>query len=535
MKYSKIFRILALAITLSLLVIAIPATPVLAAAITLSPTSGPPGTQITVTGTAFSTGHDIEITFDDASRGSLILAGTTFTYSITVPAGKPAGSYLVKVIDWSLTNPTVVASATFTVTDGTTVTEGDIDLYPRRGPVGTEVEIDGADFGDREDIIVEYDGDEIDIEDGDRDTDSDGDFTCYIIIPESAAGDHTITVIGEDTDIEAEAEFTVQPEITISPEKGTPKSNVTVTGTGFGRRAQVFVYFADYEITMDEADTNGSFRTTFTALDMTSGTYDIEVEDEDGNTATAEFTIEIESRADINTAEGNVGTQITLSGIGFKASGKITIKYDDTDIATVTADSNGTFSASFDAPASIGGTHTITATDGTITKEFTFTMESTPPLIPPPLQPATGTVIEEKEDAYFDWDDVTDDSLPVTFNLQIATDRNFTDKSVVLEKRNLEDSEYALSAGEWESLVPTEETEDKEITYYWRVKATDSASNKSDWSSLGSFAIPSPGLELDLGGLGLGMPPWVKYALFGIGAIIIGLIGFWLGRRTAFH
>jgi len=529
MKYSKIFRTMVLTIILSLLLIAIPATPALAATITLSPTSGAPGSTVTVTGTGFSPTHEIEILFDGNRQHFWQTTSTTFIKIFTVPTTKAAGSYLVEVNDW--TTLTQVASASFIVT-GAAVGEAEIDLDPDKGAVGLEVEIEGDDFGDREDIIVEYDGDDIDIE-GDKDTDRDGDFTCYIIIPESTAGDHTITVTGEDTHVEAEAEFTIEPEITISPTSGTPNTNVTITGTGFGRIAVVTIYFAGAEIMTDEADTDGSFETIFPVMAIASGTYEIEVEDEDDNTATTKFTIEIEAGAEINPTEGNVGTEVTVSGIGFKASGKITVKYDDKDIATTTADGNGGFSATFSAPASTGGPHTVTVTDGDITKECTFTMESEPPLIPAPLLPAMDTKLEAEEEAYFDWADVTDDPSGVTYIFQIATDKNFTDDSVVLEKRNLKDSEYTLTKVERESLVPTEETEEEEITYYWRIKAIDGASNESDWAGTGSFIIPLTGLAVTLP-TGFGLPQWAIYALFGFGALVIGLIGFFLGRKSAY-
>ncbi len=533
MKYSKIFRILVLAVIVSLLVITIPAVPVLAAAITLDPISGAPGTVVRVDGTGFTPARDIEILFDGSRQYFFYLTITTLTRSFTIPAGKAAGSYLVEVVDWGASPASVVASASFTVTGTGTGGQAEIALDPDEGSVGTDVEIEGNDFGDREDIIVEYDGDDITDEvDGEIDTDSRGRFTAYFIIPPSTAGDHTITVTGEATNLEAEAEFTVEPEITIDPESGTPNSNVTVTGTGFGRRAQVIIYFAGAQLLAADADTDGSFETTFTVIKLSSGTYNIDAEDEDGNLATETFKIEIEPRADINQTEGNTGTKITISGIAFKAGGSVKITYDDIEVAAVTADSNGAFSAAFDAPTSIGGPHTITATDGTITKEFTFTMESTPPPIPAPSQPAMSAEIEAKEEAYFDWADAADDSLPVTYTLQIATDRNFTDDSIILEKKKLENSEYTLTEVEWESLVPNEETEEEKITYYWRVKAIDGASNESEWSGSGSFAIPrSSGSGVTMP---TGIPQWAIYALFGLGAVILGIIGFWLGRRSAY-
>ncbi|UCH00662.1 MAG: hypothetical protein JSU78_01450, partial [Deltaproteobacteria bacterium] len=56
------------------------------------------------------------------------------------------------------------------------------------------------------------------IESGDDETDGDGEFASIILIPESTAGVHTVTVIVDGTEVEAE--FTVEPEIIIDPTSG---------------------------------------------------------------------------------------------------------------------------------------------------------------------------------------------------------------------------------------------------------------------------------------------------------------------------
>ena len=150
MKYNKIFRILVLTVIFSLLVIAIPATPVLAATLFLTPTSGPPGTPVTVTGSGYLPGHNIAISFDGIDVAWPVPTATaTITASFTVPTDKAAGSYLVRAIDY--TTSLQVASVSFTVT-GTAVGEAEIDLDPDEGAVGTEVEIEGDDFSAEEDI-----------------------------------------------------------------------------------------------------------------------------------------------------------------------------------------------------------------------------------------------------------------------------------------------------------------------------------------------------------------------------------------------
>ncbi len=545
MKY-KIFRTLSIAIVLSLLMIAvIPATPALAArVIELDPEEGGIGDTITITGSGFTASTDtseryVDIYFaeneadtsddiddevdtyerlkspqigyvDDPDEGEF---ETTFKVPVELNDGTDdedveSGTYYVYVTLFNTYR--IKAYAEFTVIGG-----GEITIDPTEGVVGTEVEISGTDFGRREDIFIEYDGDDIEIESGDEQTDSDGEFgDTIIIIPESSAGDHTITVFGEDSGAEVEATFTVEPEITISPESGGIGAAVAVNGTGFGKRSDITIFLNDDKVATTTTDRYGSFDTTFNVPVTEPDTYDVEVWDEDDNEDTAEFTVAIATDVSISPTTGNIGTELTVNGTGFIAGGIITIKYDTTQIATTTADANGAFSATFTAPKGEHGDYNITVSDGTTTKQLTFTMESEAPPVPKPLLPEMG--VKAEQPVHFDWEDVTDPS-GVTYTLQIASDKGFA--SIVLEKKDLTDSEYTIT--EAEKLEPVS----KEAAYYWRVKAIDGAFNESEWTGAGSFYIS----------VSLAMPDWVKYALFGIGALLFGLLGFWIGRRTAYY
>ena len=508
MKHNKIFRILAAVIIISLLALVIPATPAAAASLSLSPTSGRGGSTLTVTGTGFTTGTFVQIDFNYSPKKWIQLMGaeTTFSVSFTVPNVSP-GTYLVRAVDGALL--TLIASTYFTVITAS------IDIDPDDGQVDTEVEIDGTDFDSREDITIEYDGDEVDIASGDDDTDSDGDFFCTIIIPESAAGEHTITVTGDESGVEAEAEFTVEPEISISSTEGAAGTSVTVSGTGFKKYEDITIYFAGSEIyTTIETDNNGSFSGVFTVPAKAKGTYKVKASD-GTNKESVDFIVT--AGASLDTTTGNIGTTLTISGTGFIASGTITIKYDDTQVATTTTDTNGAFSVTFDVPASQHGDHTIIASDGITTKQFTFTMESQPPPTPPLLLPEDG--IKAEPETYFDWEDVTDDSGVTSYTLQIATDKNFTPASIVLEKEGLTSSEYTITKAE--ELPSTK----KEAPYYWRVQAVDGAFNESGWTTLGSFYV---GFAFEFTG-------WVMWTAIGIGGLLLFFIGFWVGRRTGYY
>jgi len=550
MKYNKVFRILALAVIFSLLMIVIPAAPALAAYdydIALVPDEGEIGDTIDIDGTDwpesvedttdvpsyvdiyFSSqeagiGDDIDdevTTYQRVKTGVVVGTNGDFSTSFNVPTRLSTGTddedvhggtYYVYVTTYKTTvSKDIRAFAEFTVI------AAEITLDTDEGPVGTGVEITGKDFADREGITVEYDGDGIDIASGDDETDSNGDFETTILIPESIAGEHTITVTDE-SDNEAEAVFTVEPEITINPTSGTAGEQATVTGTGFAKGKDVTITFGGDEVGTDETDTYGSFEATFTVPPVGPGTYDVTAEDGSNNEASAEFRITTNisiSPVTSQTSPGHVGTPVTISGTGFKANSDITITYTSEPVVFhITSGADGSFSYTFAVPPSPGGAHTITASDGTSSMQVTFFMESTPPPIPPPLLPLMGD--KAKALAYFDWEDVKDDSMPVTYTLQIASDANFT--TILLEKTGLTTSEYTLT--EAEKLESTK----KEAPYYWRLRAVDAASNASGWTTPGTFYV----------GFAFGFPElkgWVLYGLIGAGVLLVFFLGLWVGRR----
>ena len=533
MKYSKLFRALALAGILSLLAALIPVTPALAAEdIDVDPDEGEIGDRIRITGDGFTADDDVYIYFsseeadegDDIDDFDLYYEKSTSTDAdgdlsryIYVPEvlddgddeeDVHGGTYYIFVTYYD--DDDIEAVVDFRVIGG--VIE---EIYPESGPVGTEVEIDGAYFASSEDITVYYDDEEVDIEDGDDDTDSDGEFSrTTITIPESTAGDHTIAV-EDESEHRAEIEFTVEPQIAIGATEGETDDEITVSGTGFRGDKAITVTLAAITITTKpvtvKTDADGSFSGFFIVPDRDPGTYEVEVSD-GTNEEIVDFTILVSLSLNISPITGGVGTTVIVTGIGFTASGIATVKYDDSAMATVPISSDRTLSTTFDVPVSTGGGHTIIVSDGTNTLTSVFTMESTAPPIPPPLKPEMG--IKAESPVLFDWEDVTDASLPVTYTLQIAADEDFT--SIVLEKPGLTKSKYTITAAEKLESTKTE------APYYWRIKATDAASNESEWSSPGSFHV---------GGFALAIPTWLLYTLFGVGAVLLGFLGFWIGRR----
>jgi hypothetical protein len=188
----------------------------------------------------------------------------------------------------------------------------------------------------------------------------------------------------------------------------------------------------------------------------------------------------------------------------------VSVYYDDVRVALATADELGSFSATFEVPAGVSGEHTVSATAGSTVRQLVFSVESEPPSAPKRLQPVVNN--EDLPATGFIWELVDDDSQPVTYTLQIATDEQFTD--VVLEKAGLIAPQYALSSAD--RLSSSEEG----APYYWRVKAVDAASNEGGWSTVGSFHWTSSSLSL-----------WVIVVLIAAGVIVVGFFVYWIIRR----
>jgi len=390
-------------------------------------------------------------------------------------------------------------------------------ITPESGAAGDTITASGTGFGDRVDFSVYFDNTEVI---ADETTDRKGSFEVSFATPSKEAGSYDVEAEDED-DNTAKAEFTLAvAAISLSSTGGSPGDDVTISGTGFRASQEISITFDGAEVEKVTSDADGSFSTSFTVPSLAPDTYEVLVSD-GTSTKKADFSISITITASVSPATsvaspGHVGAKLTVSGTGFTPDRTVTITYDGNQAATATVSPEGTFSATFDAPASRGGEHTIIATDATNTRQFAFIMESTPPPTPLPLKPEMD--IKAEAEAYFDWEDVTDPS-GVTYTLQIATDESFSADSMVLEKTELTQSEYTIT------MEQALQSVSKDAPYYWHVKAIDSASNESQWSGTGSFYVGSS--------FGLSQP--VIYALFGIGALILSIFTFWLGRKTAYY
>ena len=493
----------------------------------LSPATGPAGTDVTISGANFPASTVLVFKFDTTtitpkSGDTATRSSGIFISTITIPTGATAGAHTITV-----TAGTGTAIATFTVTASASLDP----LSPATGPAGTDVSISGASFPASTVLVFKFDTTTVTPKSGDTATRSSGTFLSTITIPASAtAGAHTITVTaGTGT---ANATFTVTSSATLNPldpTSGPVSQDVNISGTN-GPPNTAITYKIDTTTLTPKTGSDvvvrgsGAFYAIITIPAGTAtGAHSISVT-MGTTTLTATFTVTggtptptPTSKAILETIQtgNNVGATVAMAGAGFTASANVTIKWDSATLMTTKANTDGTISVNFVVPASKGGAHNIVVTDGTNSATANFTVETTPPPVPSLISPSAGA--KAKTPITFTWGSVTDVSSPVTYELQIGTDANFTTGSIGVDKKAIDKSEYTLTATEATALTSG-------TTNYWRIKAIDAAQNESAWTAASAFQL----------GVSKPFPTWAYIVIGIVGGLLIFFIGYWIGRRTAF-
>jgi hypothetical protein len=179
---------------------------------------------------------------------------------------------------------------------------------------------------------------------------------------------------------------------------------------------------------------------------------------------------------------GSVGTPVTVVGDGFQPNEPVTIYYDTGPVAEAPADANGDFTITFIVPPSDGGEHTISISDASTTRNYTYSVETQAPPPPVLLLPEHNGIAGAF--THFTWESVIDPSVPVTYELEIASDRDFTKNAII--KTGITDPRYTLGPGEALSVSAADSV------YFWRMSATDGAGNRSGWSDTRAFFVDFP-------------------------------------------
>ena len=372
---------------------------------TVSPTSGPIGATVTVSGTAphnITEDYPVEIYWSytepnatsveygygniqatpSAQNWELLetvkepTTGTKgYEVDVTIPYVPPTyeNKYIYIVAWQDKDNDTYIDdsewdSIPFNVT---------ASIYPTTGHKGDEIVVGG--WAITPGGLVEVYWENLANKIGEGYAKADRSFSFTVKIPDPPAGYHSILVY----DHEAKKtlfikNYELKPKITLSPTTTLPEKTVNVTGTGFAANQEITLTMYNATVSTPlttspetvKTDDEGSFNCTFEVPktidsgNVVYGDYTIKAVDEDGNEA--EATVTLSPMITLSPTEGPSGKVVDITGEGFTANGNVTIKMGGVTCKTVKAiqaNSSGIFTGKFVVPTLDKGTYTVNASD----------------------------------------------------------------------------------------------------------------------------------------------------------------------------
>ncbi|HEX7476053.1 MAG TPA: IPT/TIG domain-containing protein [Dehalococcoidales bacterium] len=316
-----------------------------------NPTTLASGTnQLTISGTGFSASSSISITLDNTTINVSINTGTNGSFAST-PINLPAvsaGSHTLRATDGGGRFDTVAIT-----------TASSITVSPQSGTVGSQITVTGTGFASGKSISITFNNTLVSVNPPPT-VDNTGNFKATFTVPNLASGTYPVTA--SDGSGNASGKFTSSAAAgTGTPSAGVVGASIPIAGNGFAAGASVNIKFDNVSVSTAKADANGSFSTTLKLPASHSGTHTVVATD---GTNSVSYSVSIMPSGTSDISSGVVGTTITITGDGFNASSSVNIKYDNTTIATVTSDFNGSFSSTIKIPASKAGAHALIATDG---------------------------------------------------------------------------------------------------------------------------------------------------------------------------
>jgi len=260
-----------------------------------------------------------------------------------------------------------------------------VKIDSEEGPVGTKVTLNGYGFAASQDIRVTlFQGE---VKKGDEKTakgDDKGSWTVSYTIPHTPGGGYIFKVEGKEGTVWVNwvsKYFKVTPQITVTPSSGTVGQTIKVEGTGFASEEEDIKVTFDGEVRKENifADVDGSWTASIAVSTRTCGRYII---DASGKTTRArdveDVTFTLVAGIAVTPDLAHVGGKITVTGGGFAPGEKgIKVYFEGTAVtAAFTADSYGCWESSFALPASVYGSHTVSASGDTTKPAVTTTLNT---------------------------------------------------------------------------------------------------------------------------------------------------------------
>ena len=357
-----------------LLIVLFAASSVAAAAPTissLSPTSGPVGTLVTIAGSGFGSSQGSStVTFNGTTAAPTSWSATSI--KVPVPTGATTGNVVVKV-SGSTSN-----KVAFTVVAAPSISS----LSPTSGTAGTSVTISGSNFGSSQgSSTVSFNGTV-------ATPTSWGSSTLRVPVPASATTGNVVVTVGGVASNGVKFTVAATPTISsLSPTSGAVGAVVTISGTNFGAtQGSSTVRFNG----TTAAPTSWSATSIKAPVPSGASTGNVVVTVAGVASSGVSFTVlPTPSISGLSPASGAVGTAVTVSGSNFGSSqGSSTVTFNGT-IGTPTR----WRSSSITVPVPTGATtgNVIVTVNGVASNGVSFTVPSTAPAISS-LSPTSGPV-----------------------------------------------------------------------------------------------------------------------------------------------
>ena len=460
--------------------------------IELIPSSGVPGTEVTVYGYAFAEGKPVDIYYDGTRVAEGIMTDHSGDFTVIILIPEDCSGYYQVHADVGYAE----ADTYFTVKPGLTVSPG-------KGAIDTTVTVKGQGFAKNEEGIelMYYLNGSYETIERNIVANGKGSWETSFQVPPSTKGEHKIDAKGAESKLYkvVHAIFRITAEISVDKSSGIVGDTIIMTGSRFAANENdIKILFDGQPLVTDiKASSKGEWEESFEVPEMATGMYSITAEGERTEKEDiGELIFEIEPRMVLSAYEGHASMNLTVTGIGFAADKDVGIMYDDSPVATAVTNDKGSFEASFLVPESKYGERLVTVhvTAGTnstadlgTNASAIFTMESDPPPIPTLISPSKGSRLGfmGKVTPTFEWSEVSDES-GVRYCLQISTSENVTTTGEFVDP-------MVSVTGLVETSYTLEETEETEAlpygTYYWIVQAADGAENESGWTAARSFRV----------------------------------------------
>lgn len=358
-------KISSILLALSMLSIWLMPATVRAYNLTLEPTQGPVGTEVTIPATCTYGSGDYQLYWGEADNKLLdqgAIDDSCMSIIFTVPeATKGNHKVTLKIAGNSFDREFNVMPS--------------ITLSSEHGITDSDLTITGTGFNSNEpDIQITYDGNPA--TDAVK-ADSNGSWQHTLKVPNSTRGEHIIDAGGTTPASEVEDRiFTVTPKTSLSPTSGWVGTKVNIAGNGFagGETNIVVTYDGMAAKTGVAADSQGSWETTFSIPTSSKGSHKVGVYGAvTPKTDTAEITFTVSPGIKLDLVTGHLGDSIYpgdnlwISGFGFEENeAGIKITFDGMLVASgFNADAQGSWTTRFEVPPSPGGEHAVNASGDT--------------------------------------------------------------------------------------------------------------------------------------------------------------------------